>query len=106
MAKLARGKHGKFATKSGEYREVRSLRLTDKAWEALGVAAETQAMTRADLIEQLTDQGQLLPDPKELGLQHVKDAVTKIIDDPHVTRNGKDRGAVRRALEALLNYLS
>jgi hypothetical protein len=30
---------GKFAPKSSEYRHVRSIRLTDTAWEVLGAIA-------------------------------------------------------------------
>ena len=106
MTKLARGQHGKFVAKSDEHREVRSLRLTKKVWDALGSAAEMQSVTRADLIEQLTEQGQGSLSQKELTLQQVKDAIAKIIDDPRVTRNGRDKGSVRRALETLLDSLS
>lgn len=47
---------GKFVLKNGEYRSVRSLRLTDKTWERLGQLAEDRGITRADLIEEIADQ--------------------------------------------------
>ena len=42
---------GKFALKSDDYREVRSLRLTDDTWKALGIASECLGKTRADYLE-------------------------------------------------------
>lgn len=50
---MKRDKEGKFAQKNDEYRSVRSLRLTDSTWEALGSAAQSQGITRADLLELL-----------------------------------------------------
>ena len=108
MAKQGRGEAGRFASKSPEYREVRSLRLTDKTWEKLGAAASSRCITRADLIEQLVESGALDEQPatSRMNLQQVEEAITQILNDPEVTRHGKDRGSVRRALEALLKQLS
>lgn len=108
MAKQERGKHGKFASKSAELRQVRSLRLTDTAWEKLGTAAAQQSITRADLIEQIVESGVLEQDTEagDIRLSQIEEAITQVLDDPQVTRNGKDRGAVRRGLEALLKHLS
>lgn len=50
---MKRDIEGKFALKNEEHRLVRSLRLTDSTWEALGVAAQSLEITRADLVEQL-----------------------------------------------------
>jgi hypothetical protein len=44
---------GKFALKSDDYREVRSLRLTDDTWKALGIASECLGKTRADYLEHI-----------------------------------------------------
>ncbi|WP_414553533.1 hypothetical protein [Anabaena sp. CCY 0017] len=44
---------GKFALKNDDYRQVRSLRLTDDTWKALGIAAECLGMTRADYLSHL-----------------------------------------------------
>jgi predicted DNA-binding ribbon-helix-helix protein len=48
-----RDKKGHFANKGQEKREVRSLRLTDSAWEKLGKMASDRGITRADLIEEI-----------------------------------------------------
>jgi hypothetical protein len=55
MSKQERRDDGKFAAKSNEIRQVRSIRLTDKAWDNLGKLAELRSITRADLIEELTE---------------------------------------------------
>ena len=44
---------GKFALKNDDYREVRSLRLTDDTWKALGIASECLGLTRADYLEHI-----------------------------------------------------
>ncbi len=57
MVERDRFDNGTFAPKSSQIREVRSLRLTNKTWEALGEAAELKGITRADLIEELVASG-------------------------------------------------
>ena len=52
MVRQNRQGNGKFAQKSEEYRHVRSIRLTDKTWDALGKLTEERGITRADLIEE------------------------------------------------------
>lgn len=108
MSNQGRGERGRFTQKSTEHREVRSLRLTETTWEKLGAAADLRRITRADLIEQLVESGALEQQPSTDGvsLQQVEAAIAQILADPAVTRNGKDRGSVRRALEALLKQLS
>jgi hypothetical protein len=108
MAEQGRGKAGRFAAKSAEHREVRSLRLTDSTWEKLGTAANSRCITRADLVEQIVELGLLDQEPASNGvsLQQVEELITQIIDDPEITRHGKDRGSVKRALQALLKRLS
>ncbi|MGJ5675918.1 MAG: hypothetical protein ACR9NN_20250 [Nostochopsis sp.] len=44
---------GKFALKDDDYRQVRSLRLTDDTWKAIGIAAECFGMSRSDYLEQV-----------------------------------------------------
>lgn len=107
MGKQGRGETGKFASKSNEPREVRSIRLTDTSWEKLGNVADSRCITRADLIEHIVESGALdQPQPTSAtNLQQVEEAAAQILNDPIVTRNGKDRGSVRRALEALLKAL-
>ncbi|MER3495321.1 MAG: hypothetical protein C4323_26165 [Mastigocladus sp. ERB_26_2] len=50
---------GKFALKNEDYREVRSLRLTDDAWKALGIVSECSGLTRADYLEHIVRQNTL-----------------------------------------------
>jgi hypothetical protein len=47
---------GKFALKNDDYREVRSLRLTDDTWKAIGIASECFGLTRADYLEHIVRQ--------------------------------------------------
>ncbi len=51
MTQQYRSKQGKFLSKSEENRQVRSIRLTNRAWDGLGRLASIQCITRADLIE-------------------------------------------------------
>jgi hypothetical protein len=53
LTKMKRDIQGKFALKNDDYRLVRSLRLTDETWKALGIAAECNGKTRADYLEQI-----------------------------------------------------
>lgn len=50
---LKRDIQGKFALKNDDYREVRSLRLTDDTWKAIGIASECLGLTRADYLERI-----------------------------------------------------
>ena len=50
---MKRDIQGKFALKNDDYRLVRSLRLTDETWKALGIVAECNGLTRADYLEQI-----------------------------------------------------
>ena len=56
--KRKRDIQGKFTLKNNDYRRVRSLRLTDRTWKALGIASECLGLTRADLLENLVRQHQ------------------------------------------------
>jgi hypothetical protein len=51
--KRKRDIQGKFTLKNQDYRQVRSLRLTDSTWKELGIASECLGITRADLLEKL-----------------------------------------------------
>ncbi len=101
---------GKFAPKSDEPRDVRSIRLTNTTWEKIGYAADKRRITRADLVEQMAEDGIFDQEP-EVGLSRnqliseVESLVEEILKDGTVTRNGKDRGAVKRGLEALLKRM-
>ncbi len=45
--KRKRDIQGKFTLKDDDYRQVRSLRLTDATWKAWGIAAECLSLSRA-----------------------------------------------------------
>jgi predicted DNA-binding ribbon-helix-helix protein len=99
---------GQFASKSDDYRHVRSIRLTDKTWEKIGYVAKVQQITKADLIEQMAQDGafdQQVSTTNALSSARLVAAIEAVLGNPDVTRKGKDRGAVKRALEALLSAL-
>lgn len=106
-----RTEEGKFAPKSEEPRHVRSIRLTDKTWEKIGYAANKRRITRADLVEQMAEDGVFDQESEATQLSRddavaqVENAIEEILNDSTVTRKGKDRGAVKRGLLALLSRL-
>ncbi|PSM45463.1 hypothetical protein C7Y66_30230 [Chroococcidiopsis sp. CCALA 051] len=73
---LKRDTQGKFTLKNDNYRQVRSLRLTDETWKAIGIAAECSGLTRADYLEQIV-KDRVLP------------SITRHDDSPppHITRD-------------------
>jgi hypothetical protein len=56
--KRKRDIQGKFTLKDDDYRQVRSLRLTDATWTSWGIAAECLGLSRADLLENLVKENQ------------------------------------------------
>lgn len=52
MEKRFRGQGGKYISKGISKREVRTIRLTDHAWQSLHNLADLQKITVADLIEE------------------------------------------------------
>jgi hypothetical protein len=54
--KRKRDIQGKFTRKNQDYRQVRSLRLTDRTWKAWGERADRFDLSRADLVENLVRQ--------------------------------------------------
>lgn len=56
---MPRNAQGKFVLKNSEHRSIRSLRLTDTTWTALGEIAESLSLTRADLLEQMVRSNEL-----------------------------------------------
>lgn len=53
MKRIKRDIQGKFTLKNSDYREVRSLRLTDDTWKRLGIVSECLGLTRADYLEEI-----------------------------------------------------
>jgi hypothetical protein len=69
--KRFRDQKGKFRLKNSDYRQVRSLRLTDSTWKALGDTAESNSLSRADLLENLVKQNKgIFPYPVETEKLH------------------------------------
>lgn len=100
---------GQFAPKSNKPRQVRTIRLTDTTWEKMGYAADKRRITRADLVEQMAEDGvfdQPMRPGDDISYDCLLASVEQVVNDPSVTRKGKDKGAVRRGLEALLGILS
>lgn len=54
MSTFARGDSGRFTYKSDEPRKVRSVNLTDFAWQWLADAGEANDMSRNDFLETLS----------------------------------------------------
>jgi len=98
MSQQGRDKSGKFSFKSDEGRQVRSIRLTDAAWDALGNLANERSITRADLIEEWMsgEYFNLLHRVHELELElqsaknnsiHVSDLILQTIDKLSIKRS-------------------
>ena len=98
-----RDEYGQFSQKSNEPREVRSLRLTNSTWETLGEIAEETDVSRADVIEEFFKAEILNQNFSKTKIQQL---VEEILNDPEVTRKGKDKSAIKRGLEALLKKLT
>jgi hypothetical protein len=109
MAEQGRTEGGKFASKSDEPRHVRSIRLTNSTWEALGAIAIQRGITRADLLEELVEAGAITSTRSTVTSgqagSEIEQLIEQVLADPAVTRGGKDKGAVRRGLEALKKLL-
>ena len=113
FSKVPRNAQGKFTLKANEPRQVRSIRLTPKTWKVLGEIAHQRGITRADLVENLITTGVITQDSlTDLSttrgqiLVEMEQAMNSILDDPKVTRKGKDAGAIRRAFKALQQVLA
>ncbi len=112
MTEQGRSESGKFTQKSDEPRYIRSIRLTNSTWETLGAIATVRGITRADLLEQLVKEGVISQSQSqefndvEKTAAEIEKLIEQVLADPVVTRNGKDKGAAKRALEALLKLLN
>jgi hypothetical protein len=112
MTGQSRDELGKFGSKGDMPRQVRSLRLTEATWQLLGKVAESQGLTRADLLELMAEDGCLLGylesrsgDASGEIWQRLERVGDEVVKDPTVTRNGKDSGAVKRTIAAVLQRL-
>jgi hypothetical protein len=85
---------GKFALKNDDYRQVRSLRLTDETWKALGIASECLGKTRADYLEHIVRHHNLPSITRDESdfLAHISPETEP---QPSITRNKKSHQTPR-----------
>lgn len=83
---MKRDVQGKFAFKNEDYRLVRSLRLTEFTWSALGIASECLGLTRADYLEQMV-RDKVLPSNTWLAPEeHPCNTRQELENQPSITR--------------------
>lgn len=98
---------GRFASKGDSIRQVRTVRLTDATWKALGQKADDQDMNRADYLEALlagevdwdsdadSDRQEFDFDPDEVA-ELLREALTL-----KANAGGKIKVKIREALEMM-----
>ena len=102
-----RDHYGRFAIKGNQYRKVRSIRLTNFAWDALEDRASEQDMTKADYIEALVNgdvQWEAEDDKPEPELDFDLDEVIEILTEALTLKSnagGKIKTEIRKALELM-----
>ncbi len=104
----AKRKRGRFAPKEAEIRAVRSIRATDDTWAQLTTAATNLGLSPADLLQKMAGDGYLAAysgQPVMPIRGRLEDRLVSLLDEPRITRNGKDRGTVKRVIEAILAVL-
>jgi len=100
-----------FTQKFDEPKKLRSVRLTDTAWDALERIATEQGLTRTDLLEkwarECRGEPKLVQDRDELRQQlegHVKDILESKLTPKKVIKVAP-YGAIKRCLEELVNRI-
>jgi len=88
MSNKARNTSGKFAPKSEVPRKVRSVNLTDDAWQWLAVVAEKAGMSRNDYLEALAFGSSPFMEMVELGVQPLMETVEteREVDDVNIEK--------------------
>ncbi|MBD2605772.1 hypothetical protein H6G81_14900 [Scytonema hofmannii FACHB-248] len=106
MKKIKRDIQGKFAIKSSEYREVRSLRLTDDTWKVLGIASECLGLTRADYLEEIV-RSNLIPcitrDKSNISTSNAQNFTKPL---PSITRYEEEIERLRAEVQTIQSYNS
>jgi hypothetical protein len=95
----SRDTKGLWQTKGDGVRRVRSLRLTDAAWEALNKKAAEQSLSTADLIEQVAIQTLQSPDHDKA----LKEAIALLQECFTIPSN--KAGGIKRRIEQVLKLL-
>ncbi len=89
---MKRDIQGKFALKNDDYRLVRSLRLTDETWKALGIASECFGLTRADYLSAIVRDGTLPRITPEEELIHPSNTWEESEAQPRIIREIENLG--------------
>ncbi len=120
--KRKRDIQGKFTLKNHDYRQVRSLRLTEKTWEKLGMASECRGITRADLLENLVQQNQEIfsdsgaiepPNPQKLVLKakislnqdELSSLANKVLNELKLGKQASSYKLVQKSLKRLIELI-
>lgn len=100
MTDYTRGDYGRFGLKSDTPRKIRSVNLTDAAWEWLASTAKQEEMSRNDFLETLS-QLQRYPfmEAAEETQEPVEDKVTPLMET--VARLEKELAEVKREKEEI-----
>jgi predicted DNA-binding ribbon-helix-helix protein len=113
MAKLEFLASGKFKQKGDQPRYVRSVRLTDSCWDYLGNVAEIHDLTRADLLEQMTENKLVFKhifdqhgNENEKAITHITFLIESLYQENELEIPSKDKASTKRAFQKLLEYLS
>ena len=99
---MQRDAQGKFARKNDEHRLVRSLRLTNTTWSALGALAKSRVLTKADLLEQMfgrNDHSQ----PGNTRLEQESLPSNTRQDEAFPPRNTQDEEEIRQMIAEVAN---
>lgn len=121
--KRKRDIQGKFTLKNQDYRRVRSLRLTDSTWKALGIASECLGITRADFLENLVRQNpdkfplsdeieQLFPETTPIHQENSlkKEQLTslseKVLEEMRLGKQSNNYKVAQKALKRLIELAS
>ncbi len=112
---MKRDIQGKFTFKHDDYRQVRTLRLTDATWKALGIASECLGITRADLLEQIVRENNLTFPVAPILNQHSSASFTveqltvltkRVLTELKLGRQASSYKSAQKALRRLIEMVS
>lgn len=106
---MKRDIQGKFTLKNDDYREVRSLRLTDATWKAMGIAASNLGITRADLLEKVVrDNNLVFPVPtgeKSWTVEQMEEKQIQVLNSLRLGKQSTLYKTVQKALRQFIDLL-
>jgi hypothetical protein len=120
--KRKRDIQGKFTLKNRDYRQVRSIRLTDSTWKNLGIASECLGITRADLLENLvqhnrsifSDSGEIeqlnrrksgFKAKKSLNKDELSSLAEKVLQELRLGKQASNYKLVEKSLKRLIELI-